>query len=143
LKEINTNKTLETLEKQVWPSLNETDQESYLITECNRLRKIPLKDFETEDFRILIGQDIGLKFLIPLAIDILRKDILAEGDNYPGDLLANILRSDKQFWKEDKSQWKSVCELYESNKDRIKSSDLIWDIKKDLKEYYMNFKEIN
>ena len=47
---INTKKTLESLDKHVWPSLNEVPRK-YLIT--NRLRKV-LKD-NSEDFRILIG----------------------------------------------------------------------------------------
>ena len=141
---INTNKTLEALEKHVWPPLNEVDQESYLITECNRLRKIPLKNFTTEDFRILIGQDIGLKFLIPLAIEILKKEILAEGDCYPGDLLANLLRSDKNYWKENQKEWNEVFNLYQTKKEKIKSSEEIdWEIKKDLKEYFSNFQSLN
>ena len=141
---ININKSLEALEKSVWSSLDETEQESYLITECNRLRKIPLKEFEPEDFRILIGQDIGLNFLIPLAIDLLKKDILIEGDFYPGDLLSVTLRCDTKYWKENKNNWKEVSQLFLANSEKIHSSDEIdWDIKKDLKRYFKNFSEIN
>ena len=143
-KSININKTLEALEKDVWPSLNEADQESYLIKECNRLRKIPLKEFETEDFRILIGQDIGLTFLIPLAIDYLKKNILIEGDFYPGDLLSVTLRCDTKYWKENKNNWQEVSQLFDTNTEKINLSDEIdWDIKKDLKSYFKKFSEIN
>jgi hypothetical protein len=47
----------------------------------------------------MIGQDIGLEYLIPLALERLRADPYAEGDCYPGDLLVNVLGSDAGFWR--------------------------------------------
>ena len=61
---------------------------------------VPLREFTVENLRIMIGQDIGLEFLIPLALERLRDSPLAEGDCYPGDLLANVLRADATFWKD-------------------------------------------
>ena len=37
---------------------------SGLVKTCHTLRKKPLKDFTVEDLRIMIGQNIGLKYLI-------------------------------------------------------------------------------
>lgn len=51
-----------------------------------------------ENLRLLIGQNIGLPFLVPLAIEWLRQDPLAEGGCYAGDLLASVLRSEAAFW---------------------------------------------
>ena len=118
-KSINTNKTLEALEKNIWPSLSELDRQDTLIADCNDYRKIPLKNFTIENYRVLIGQDIGLEFLIPLAIEILKKDILAGGDCYPGDLLASIIRSEKDYWIENRKQWKAVSEIFEKNQDEF------------------------
>ncbi len=53
-------KSLENLEKQIWPA-SEGSEGSYLIRTCCALRKKRLKDFEVEDLRIMIGQNIGLK----------------------------------------------------------------------------------
>lgn len=46
----------------------------------------------------MIGQDIGLPYLVPLALDILRDNPLAEGDMYEGDLLFHVVRVPEQFW---------------------------------------------
>ena len=72
---------------------------SHLVTECHRLHRVPLCDFSVEDLRITVGQDIGLEYLVPLAIEKLRENPLAEGDCYPGDLLSNVLSADAAFWR--------------------------------------------
>ena len=59
-------KTLENLENSNW---GEPKFDSHLVITCHKLRKKQLKDFEIEDLRIMIGQNIGLKFLIPIAIE--------------------------------------------------------------------------
>ena len=46
----------------------------------------------------MIGQGFGLNYLVPLAIDQLKINILAEGDYYPGDLLKNVLTIPQDFW---------------------------------------------
>lgn len=81
--------TLEQLENEVWP---EPDFTSRLVTTCHRLRKKRLGDFCVEDLRIMLGQSIGAKHLLPRAIEILRKNPLAEGSLFEGDLLAAIAR---------------------------------------------------
>ena len=88
-------KSLQELEHKDW---GEPNFDSHLVKECHRLRRIPLKDFTTEDLRIMIGQNIGLDHLIPLAIEKLKQNPLAEGNFYPGDLLVNVLRVDSNFW---------------------------------------------
>jgi hypothetical protein len=89
-------KSIEKLEKDFW---REPGYESHLVKTCHQLRKKPLKDFEIEDLRIMIGQNIGLKFFIPLALEKLRENILAEGDFYEGDLLKSVLKSEVSFWE--------------------------------------------
>jgi hypothetical protein len=63
------------------------------------LRTKPLRDFTVEDLRIMIGQQIALNRLVPLALDRLRIDLLSEGDGYPVDLLASVLRADATVWE--------------------------------------------
>ena len=122
------NKTLEILENKVWEKPN---YESYLISTCHELRKKRLNDFEIEDLRIMIGQNIGLEYLIPLALEYLNQNILAEGDYYKGDLLKSVLNSDENYWKSEKENWKKMCSIFEINIDKILSSD----ISKNLKSY--------
>ncbi|MDB4089118.1 contact-dependent growth inhibition system immunity protein [Flavobacteriales bacterium] len=134
-------KSLESLEKKIWPSVN-YEEESYLVGTCNKLRKIQLKDFEVEDLRIMIGQDIGLKFLLPLAIEKLNEDILVEGDYYPGDLLSAVLSSDKDFWKENSDYKNEVLVVLETQSERIKNEDVSFEMKRDWYEMIEAFKKL-
>jgi len=81
--------SLEQLEKDAWP---EPDYNSYLVATCHKLRKKRLSDFGVEDLRIMIGQSIGLKYLLPKAIETLRQNPFSEGDFYEGDLLIAVVR---------------------------------------------------
>jgi hypothetical protein len=60
-----TDKTLEQLDGDVWrlPEYN-----SALVLNCYRLRRVPLKEFTVEDLQLMIGQDLSLEYLIPIAI---------------------------------------------------------------------------
>ncbi|MDT9700954.1 contact-dependent growth inhibition system immunity protein [Streptomyces sp. P17] len=48
--------------------------------------------------RLLIGQDIGLPDLLPLALDVLRDNPMSEGDMHEGDLLSAILTRNPAIW---------------------------------------------
>lgn len=72
--------------------------DSHLVVTCHELRHKPLNQFTAEDFRIMIGQNISLHYLVPLAIDLVEKNPLVSGDFYEGDLLANLLSADPAFY---------------------------------------------
>lgn len=109
-------KSLESLEKNTWPALS-SDESSYLIKTCNLLRKKQLQDFTTEDLRIMIGQEIGLYFLMPLAIETLKDDLFAEGDI--GPLLKNVLETDTKFWDDNKNYWQQLNEIIKERRQEI------------------------
>jgi hypothetical protein len=134
-------KTLENLEKNIWPSLN-PDEHSYLVNTCNSLHKKQLKDFTIEDLRIMIGQSIGLKYLIPMAIDILKSNILAEGHFYEGDLLKSVLTSDKKYWKDERENWEIICNLFEQNRKTLDEHETTWEIRKGWMDSFKDFKQI-
>jgi CDI immunity proteins len=109
-------KTLEELEQDFWgdPKLN-----SRLILRCHDLRKKPVGKFMIEDLRRMIGQQIGLIYLLPLAIEKLKENLFAEGDYYPGDLLKMILDVDIEFWKNNKELWIEIDTLINNNMSQI------------------------
>lgn len=111
-------KSLESLENNTWPVLS-SDEGSYLIKTGNSLRKKQLQDFTTEDLRIMIGQEIGLCFLMPLAIETLTDNLFAEGDMYEGDLLKNVLDVDTKFWDDNKNYWQQVYEIIKDRRQEI------------------------
>jgi hypothetical protein len=90
-------RTLDTVDPPAWgPAPSDA---TALIRRCHELRTKPLRDFTVEDLRIMIGQQVALDRLLPIALDRLRPDPLMEGDRYPGDLLDGVLRVDAAFWE--------------------------------------------
>jgi len=77
-------RTLDELEGVVW---GPAAFPSHLVQTCHRLRTKPIGRFGTEDLRFMIGQQLGLAYLLPLALERLEADPWAAGDMYPGDLL--------------------------------------------------------
>lgn len=109
-------KTLEALEKDYW---NDPGICSNLVLTCHKLRKIQLKEFDAENLRIMIGQQIGLKFLIPLALEKLGENIMAMGDFYEGDLLAAVLSVKADYWKANPALFIQLDEIVNENEKRL------------------------
>ena len=87
------NKTLRELEK------NELTIDASARQADHPLRRKPLRDFTTEDLRIMISQQVGLPFLISLAIERLEVNPFARGEQQLGDLLLSVLRVKAEFWR--------------------------------------------
>jgi hypothetical protein len=101
-------KTLEQLDGAVWP---EPTYDSYLTSTCHQLRKKPLDQFGIEDLRIMIGQNIGLEHLVPIAVEVLQRDPLASGHFYPGDLLKAVLTARDSYWNDRNELRKIVIQI--------------------------------
>ncbi len=69
-----------------------------VIRRCLALRRKPLSQFTTEDLRLMLGQQIAVPILLPMAVAVLADDPLAEGDYYPGDLLYAVVRLPESAW---------------------------------------------
>ncbi|MFI8438901.1 contact-dependent growth inhibition system immunity protein [Streptomyces sp. NPDC079020] len=93
---IDRGRSLEELERDRWqaPPLDA----SCLIATAHALRSRPVGALTVEDLRLLIGQDIGLPVLLPLAVEVLRDNPLAEGHMYEGDLLSAVLTRNPAVW---------------------------------------------
>ena len=106
--ELDTNKSLNQL---LGDLASDTTDSSALVRTCLTLYKKPLKDFTVENLRVMIGQDIGLEFLIPLAVEVLQENPFAEGDYYPGDLLSMVMKVEPGFWRTHQDLYWSVAEI--------------------------------
>jgi hypothetical protein len=93
-------KSLDELEGVVW---GEPTFDSDLVRTCHQLRTKPIDEFTVGDLRIMIGQKIGLPYLVPLAVAILEREPLVEGNYYPGDLLANVIGAVE--WLQSNPEW--------------------------------------
>jgi hypothetical protein len=111
-------KSIENLEKDFWgqPPKDSTP----LVGKVHRLRTIQIEKLEPKDIRLLIGQKVGLKFLIPVALDILNDNIFIDTDLYNGDLLQNVMQVDKNFWDENKELIEKLDGLLDSYSDEDK-----------------------
>jgi len=114
-------KSLQNLEKGDW---GESTDSGYLVTRCNELRRIPLNEFTIEDLRIMISQSIGLIYLIPLSLEKLQENILAEGDYYPGDLFKSVVNIDSHFWTTNKELHTQLKHIIASNYSLIESKNI-------------------
>ncbi|MDP9352826.1 MAG: contact-dependent growth inhibition system immunity protein [Chloroflexota bacterium] len=101
-------RTLKELEGRDW---GEPEDSSYLLTTCHRLHRTPVRDFTVGELRIMIGQGIGLPWLVPLALERLEEDPLAEGDYYLGDLLGSVLGIEPRFWRDHPDLRNSIEEI--------------------------------
>ena len=112
-------KSIDSLEKTN-PGPVPTD-ESSIVQRLWKLRKVPINEFKIDDIRFMIIQGIGLKYLLVEAVEVLRENILAEGNYYEGDLLNSILQLDKKQWKEHRECWNSINELIKDKIDALKT----------------------
>ena len=93
---MNTSRTIEQLEADPWPAT--PSDASPMVARCYSLRKVPLEQLSAGDCRMLLAQEIGTKYVVPLALAFVEADPLLEGDYYPGDLLHTLFDVEDQYW---------------------------------------------
>lgn len=114
-------KTLENLEKEVWPQIQFS---SNLITRTSEFRKVPLNEFSIQDLRIMIGQSVSLPYLVPLAIERLKENVLAEGDLYPGDLIVAVASIENDFWEKQSTYKEEMKAIISDNLSTLSQNGL-------------------
>jgi len=110
-------RTLDAVDPPAWGPAR--PDATFLIKRCHELRTKPLIDFTVEDLRIMIGQQVALNHLVPLALDRLRWGPPVEGNYYPGDLLASVLRVDAAFWERSPDLTVEMRKLAEGVRERM------------------------
>jgi hypothetical protein len=91
--------------------LSAGNPETPLIEKVLRLCDKPLHLLSVEDLRLMIGQNVALKFLVPVAIDVLEENPFVSGDYYYGDLLQAVLSIEFSFWRDNPSLYRQVSEI--------------------------------
>jgi hypothetical protein len=131
-----TAKTLEQLDGEV---LALPEYDSALVLSVYRLRRVPLNEFSVEDLRLMIGQSLSLEYLMPLALEHLKKNPFVAGDYYPGDLLKNVLGVRADFWGAAPELCREVQIIAQKALRQLSSLKVIDEIRKDLKEKLNEF----
>ena len=98
--------TLDELDPPAWDPAEQRD--SPMVKRCLALRATPLAEWDLDDLRLMVGQQIALPILMPRAIEILLVNPFVEAGNYRGDLLHMFLTVDGSYWHEYPDQWSEV-----------------------------------
>lgn len=70
----------------------------------------------------MINQEILLEILIPIALEQLQLNVLAEGDFYKGDLLNAVLSETNAFWNNNIPMKEILKKILLDNKEFIETS---------------------
>ncbi|MFH9673562.1 contact-dependent growth inhibition system immunity protein [Streptomyces sp. NPDC017405] len=91
--------TIEDLEGSRWP--DPPGDSTHLVRRVHALRRQAIKDLSVEDLRRLITQDVGLRWLLPVALDFLRETAPQEAETgwYDDDLLSAVLTRKEEVWR--------------------------------------------
>ncbi len=116
------NKSIEELENDYW---SDSDFDSYVVKTVHNARKKPVIMLSNEEIRLLIGQRVGLKYILPLAVSILEKDPLAKTNFYEGDLLNQLLNLPICEWENNNTELKKFRDIISNNLDLISSCNEI------------------
>ena len=138
----NIQRSISKLEGWVWKGkIPSRDQNSG--TECRffELHDKPIQDLELSDIRFLIGQNSGLTYLVPLAIEHLKSNIFIETEYYPGDMLTALLtiNNNPNYWLEHPDEKEKLINLYVNQKEILLELDITHSITQKIKEAYKNF----
>ncbi|MFC9154944.1 contact-dependent growth inhibition system immunity protein [Streptomyces bauhiniae] len=106
-RQISRDRSLEELEHDRWPA--PSGEATRLVATVHALRRKPLVALTVEDLRVLIRQDVCLGHVLPLALEVLRKHPMAEGDLYEGDLLSAVLTRRPEVWRASPELVRDLC----------------------------------
>ncbi|MER5478982.1 contact-dependent growth inhibition system immunity protein [Streptomyces sp. NPDC002734] len=101
---VDTTRSLEELEGDRWP--DPPSGSTALVRAVHALRKRPVRELAPEDMSRLITQDVGLRQLLPRALDHLRATAPREAGRFwlDDDLLFAVVTRRGEVWR-DHPEW--------------------------------------
>ena len=116
LDDLKPSQSLEELENDRW---GEPEFGSYVVTTSHSARQKPINKLTDEEIRLLIGQKIGLKYLLPIAVKMVELCPDRMITFFPGDLMKCLLNLDNEDWKDNKDDMEQFRKIVTENIDRI------------------------
>lgn len=113
-----------------WTDRIPDEEDSQVVRRSYQLMSLPIDEFQVEDVRLCVSQRLGLIAVIPKAIEMLGNDLLCEGDYYPGDLLAAVLKLDERDWKGSEAELEKFIVLLGDVEAQVSASDFLADFMK-------------
>jgi hypothetical protein len=130
------NKSISELGKWKWKDEIPNEGDSFVVKNYYRLHNLPIKEYDLADLRFMIGQNEGLEYLVPIAINALTNDIFIETDLYPSDLLCSLLQinNEPNYWKSHEKEKQELVSLYNEQKKGLGNIDALEEIKVKIKD---------
>ncbi len=125
------NKSIAELEGYKWQGNIPNADSSFLERRFYELHDRQIKDLTLKDIDLYIEQEYGLKYVVPIALDILDRDILTKVD-YEGALIFNILNINADYWSNNPDMKIRLVKIAEKNLTKLKNLDTTEEIKKDI-----------
>lgn len=112
-------KSISELEGWKWKGEIPTyENDSSVVCTYYELHNKPLSQLNSADVGFLIGQEACLQYLIPIALNMLKENILSE-TSYPGGLLVYLFESN--YWKVHPKEKQELIELYNNQTNLFES----------------------
>jgi len=136
----NQSRSIENLEKDKWPDLEEYP--TSMVEKCHQLRKLPLGELTNEQLRLSVAQNVGMKFIVSTVISKLIIDKFLECDFYPGDLMQTVLRNLDKDWGDSEFLKFEFVQLCKIKSDEIENNEEVpKKAKREIFEIIENFKK--
>lgn len=101
--QFDTSKSLQELENDDWGEPPPDEARSSLVQRVYNLRRVPLRDISALDLTTLIGQQLSLKYVVPVAIARLQQDPWGQHEDqfWTGMLLGRVMELGQEFWRDN------------------------------------------
>jgi hypothetical protein len=93
---------------------NEDNLDTQIVYNIQRLWRLPLKEYTPSDLREMINSNIGIRYLVPLALELLSKQPLLEANFFPGDLLDSVIGIKTEYWLQHSLYKDKIIEISRS-----------------------------
>lgn len=135
------NKSISELEGWRWKGDIPREDDSYVVRNFFTLHNKPISEMDLSDIRFLIGQNSGLKYLVPLALERLKENLFIETEYYPGDLFCSLLliNNEPNYWSVHPNHKQDLINLYTEQKKALGSLDVTEEIIIKIKDAYKDF----
>lgn len=99
--------------------LDSSDPRDSLFRKISSVRNKKLRDLTVEDLALLLRQEISLNFIVPICIDRLNNNILAETERTGDYLITYLIKVSKDFWIKNKDLHSQVIDTVSKNMNTI------------------------
>lgn len=119
-KTLNRGISISQLEGWSWTSEIPTEEDdSYVVYNFYLLHNKPLNDYTADDIHFMIGQDTGLEYLVPTALELIDENITLEASYYPFDMLRQLMRIEIEYWKKNIDQYNKLNQIIDKNSELL------------------------